>query len=373
MATFKKLPSGLWQAQVFRRGVRKSSTFASKGAAVAWAGQTEAEIMGGQLRQTPDITFSALLSRYEKDVSATKKGHRWEKLRIGLLQRDEIAKVSLRRLDAVHATQWRDRRLQAVSAASVRREWNLLSHACNIAVSEWKWLPANPFKGLRRPKDGKSRDRLPTEAELKRLKEHAEAPMEIRAFQAFLFGGETAMRAGEICGLRAIKGPVARLEDTKNGTRREVPLSAKAKAIWEEYGPFEIASGTLDKTWRGLTEKAKVENLHFHDSRHWAITRLSSKLELLELARMAGIKDLRILLVYYNKSAEDIAKKRQYVLSESAGHKKARIERAFGVRLVRPLSFGGSRPVWSALPFLIRAHARCVSSRSLQTGLALGA
>ena len=54
---------------------------------------------------------------------------------------------------------------------------------------------------------------------------------------------------------------------------------------------------------------ALIEDLHFHDSRHTAITRLAGKLDVLALARMVGHKDLRMLQIYYNESAEDMAKR----------------------------------------------------------------
>jgi integrase len=306
--TFRKSGSG-WRAEVYRRGIRRSSTHPTKAAAIAWAGRVEADILGGARGDIPKRTFGELLIRYAKEVSPGKKGARWESIRIALLGRDALAKVSLRELDTIHVAEWRDRRLQDVSGASVRREWNLLSHACNIAVREWRWLRSNPFAGVRRPKGAQSRNRLASDAELALLAEHADTPTRKRAYAAFLFAVETGMRASEICGLREIVGSVARLEDTKNGTRREVPLSGRALEIWSEFGPFGLIPGTLDANWRGLTKAAAVKDLHFHDSRHMAITRLSSKLNLLQLARMVGIRDLRILNVYYNESAEDIAKR----------------------------------------------------------------
>jgi integrase len=45
----------------------------------------------------------------------------------------------------------------------------------------------------------------------------------------------------------------------------------------------------------------------FHDSRHEAITRLASKLNVLELARMVGHTNINQLRTYYNATAEDIA------------------------------------------------------------------
>lgn len=56
-----------------------------------------------------------------------------------------------------------------------------------------------------------------------------------------------------------------------------------------------------------LKEKAAVEGLSFHDSRHEAVTRLSKKLDVLALARMIGHKNIRELMTYYNETAEELA------------------------------------------------------------------
>ena len=58
-----------------------------------------------------------------------------------------------------------------------------------------------------------------------------------------------------------------------------------------------------------MKAKAGVVGLTFHDARAEAITRLSKKLDILQLARMVGHKDLKMLSVYYRESAADIAKK----------------------------------------------------------------
>ena len=50
-------------------------------------------------------------------------------------------------------------------------------------------------------------------------------------------------------------------------------------------------------------------HLHFHDTRHEGITRLAKKLEVLDLARMVGIRDLSILMVYYKPTATEIAER----------------------------------------------------------------
>lgn len=60
---------------------------------------------------------------------------------------------------------------------------------------------------------------------------------------------------------------------------------------------------------RQARDRAGLADLHFHDSRATAITRLAKRLDVLELARMVGHRDLRMLQVYYRETAEELAAK----------------------------------------------------------------
>jgi integrase len=302
VATFKRLPSGLWQVQIYRRGIRKSGSFPSKGAAVAWAGREEAEIMAGARGEIPNLTVQALLVRYEKEVSPGKKGYRWETIRLDLIGRDRVSQVKLRQLDAPHVSDWQQRRLQEVSGASVRRERNLLNNVFEIARKEWKWLTKNPFEGVRRPKDGKARERVSTPAEERKL-----IKGEDDLSRAVVIALETGMRASEIASNPEIMGRVARLVDSKNGESREVPLSDRAIEAWSE--PINLTAGSISTMFAKRCRNEKVKGLTFHDLRHTACTRLAEKLDLLELCSMFGWKDPRHAKRYYNKQASEIAKK----------------------------------------------------------------
>jgi integrase len=55
------------------------------------------------------------------------------------------------------------------------------------------------------------------------------------------------------------------------------------------------------------TKRAGIEGLTFHDTRHEGLTRLAQKLEVLDLARMVGHRDLKSLMIYYNPTATEIA------------------------------------------------------------------
>src|SRR3990167_1957145 len=327
MASYRKRKGG-WRAEVCRNGIRKSATFDTKAEAAAWAGKIEAEILAGKSGAIPDKTFGALLERYSNEVSVTKRGERWERARIGLLLRDELAAVRLPELNASHIAAWRDRRLRQVLPASVRREWTLLSHACSVALREWRWLAEHPMLAVRRPAPSRARDRRIGGDEIEPLPfalgyDYDAPPLtqSARVGAAMLFAIETAMRAGEIVALRwsevrAAQRHLTILSGKTAAASRDVALSGEAQRILRQLERvkaegetvFRISSAqNLDAAFRKAKARALINDLHFHDTRHEAITRLARKLDVLDLARMVGHRDLRQLMVYYNASAEDIA------------------------------------------------------------------
>ena len=314
MPTFTKRSNG-WRAQVRRRGKSESATFPTKSQAQIWAQEVEARILSGKYLTAPDVTFGKLAQRYAIEVSPTKRGEAWEQKRLLAFESDPLASVSLSDLNSAHVSEWRDRRLKTVTGSTVNREWNLLSHVCRVAVNEWKWLAVNPFSTVRRPKEAMARTRLPTADEIEALRiasgyHDGELHLiEQRVFAAFLFAIETGMRSGEICDLADVRGRVAYLPMTKNGTAREVPLSPEALRIWQQVGKFDLSASQRDSVWRKIRNKAGVIGLTFHDSRAEAITRLSKKLSVLELAKMIGHKNINELQTYYRESADDIAGK----------------------------------------------------------------
>jgi integrase len=327
MATFRKKGNG-WEAAVCRKGIRQSKTFNTKSEATFWAASIEQEILSGKRGDIPNKTFGELLQRYAEKVSPTKRGAEWEVHRINAFLRDPISTVMLCDLSANHFSDWRDRRLLSVSAGSVLREINILSHALNTAIRDWGWLKVNPLSGIRRPPEPLPRGRLITDIEIERLLlalgyDHDVRPVGVsaRVGAAMLFAIETAMRAGEIACLTwdrvDIEKRTAKLIETKNGMKRDVPLSMEAIRIINQLrndtesdlgNIFGLTTRQIDVNFRKAKSRAMVDDLHFHDTRHLAITRLSKKLDVLSLARMVGHKDLRQLQIYFNLSAEDMAK-----------------------------------------------------------------
>jgi len=318
MASFRRRGRS-WRAELFKDGKRESATFPTKAQAVAWAHMREAELVGERL---PEHTVKDALQRYSREVAPKHRGAKWEQTRLGLLERDPLASVRLPALAPSDLAAWRERRLQSVSSASVRREMNLLQGVFKVCRKEWGWLRIDPLADVARPKAPPSRKRRITQDEIDRLTlalgYNGGEPTTIqhRVALAFLFAVETAMRSGEILGLRwADVGPLSvKLPMTKNGDERFVPLSSRAREILELLPReadtvFGLESAQRDALFRKARDRAKIPNLHFHDSRAEAIWRLSKKLDVMELARVIGHRDLKSLLIYYATSADDLAAK----------------------------------------------------------------
>lgn len=316
MASIQKTATG-WRAQIKKGGVRLSETFATQKDAKAWAAEHEAKIERRQILPTGKrAEFREVLQRALDELNLS----RTDFLRIRKLLSDKIADVMIPDLGPPHFADYRDRRLQAVSPASVIREFHTISSICTRAVEEWHWMPVHPMKGVKMPPDPERRKRrvYPHEIEAVCISAgYKRGPLGTKTAHvcaAFLFAIETAMRAGEIRSLSRsrIKGKVAHLPKTKNGTARDVALSPAALAILDQMPHelwHEITAASLDALWRKIRDRAGIADLHFHDSRHEAVTRLSKKLNVLELARMTGHKDIRELMTYYEDDAEEVAGK----------------------------------------------------------------
>jgi integrase len=332
MATFVKR-AGSWRVQISIKGVRESATFSTKAEATAWAAKRETEIREDKASGVQrGKTVADAFGRYEKEVSVHKPGKRWEILRMNAIGATEIDGTAIKDMKLQDVTsdllgRWRDRRLtiDKVTGSTVNRELTLLSHVFATAAKEWKWIAASPTTDVRRPKESPPRDKLYTDDEIKRIclalgfdldgLEIVESVNQ-RVAVAFLFAIETAMRAGEICALmpQDVSGVVATLHRTKNGTKRNVALSPRAVQLIEllplpaEGGTiFGVSTASVDALFRKAKKRALIEDGTFHDTRHLAITRLAKKLDVLDLARMVGHKDLRQLQVYYNETAEAMA------------------------------------------------------------------
>ncbi|MEP2474740.1 MAG: site-specific integrase [Paracoccaceae bacterium] len=319
LASIKKTKVGTYRAFVARQGKRKSKIFPTKREATDWANRQEFLILNDEVVQA-GVPFGDMLDRYAREVSSAKRGARWEIIRIAKLRKHPIAEIRMGKLTQRDFAEWRDERLKEVAPASVNREMVLMSGALTHARKEWNMIKVNPMTDVAKPKKSPPRKRRPSSDEIERMQFVAGSDLTkitARVFHCFLFAIETAMRAGEIARLTRddidVEKRVAHLSHTKNGEERDVSLSRRAVELIEalpELDPlFGLSVRQMDALFRKIKGKANVEGLTFHDSRHEAITRLSTKLDVLALARMVGHKNINMLMVYYDETAEELAKR----------------------------------------------------------------
>ena len=317
MASFQKTKTG-WRVFVKRKGISKTSTFKTKREAQDWASRMENLILTTN-QQKRRYTYGEMIERYLREELDKKRNGHFERYFLHRLLNHKIAKSEISEESIIA---YRDERLKMVQSSSVKREFNTMAHICAVAMKEWKWIDSNPFSNISKPKNKLPRVRRVTEEEIEKLKQACsyEIPpvtMLQRSVHAFLFAIETAMRLGEIASLTwenvDFEKRTAFLPMTKNGTSRTVPLSGRAIELLKQLQKKSQQCFAIKKyasaCFSVVRNRANIVNLHFHDSRHEAITRLSRKLDVLTLARVVGHKNIQQLMTYYNESAEDIAKR----------------------------------------------------------------
>jgi integrase len=290
--------------------------------AQAWAMEKELEIVAVSRGQIPKKTFGQACVRYGQEVSPTKRGVVAELQRLKKFIKSNLARILLGDLSPAHLSAWRDARLREVSGPTVRRELNLMRSVLEICRREWRWIADNPLRDVRSPPRRPPRRRGASQAEIDRVARGLgympDAPVTTARQQvavAFLFSIETAMRQGEILSLTPerihLEKRYVELIETKNGDRREVPLSRRAVELLEQIMTdgrvFTVTAKAVGMYFRDARKAAGCNDLHFHDARSEALTRLSTKLDVLALARMVGHRDPRSLMIYYNASASELA------------------------------------------------------------------
>ena len=92
-------------------------------------------------------------------------------------------------------------------------------------------------------------------------------------------------------------------KEAKAETRKVLVLGGRRPAK-----PTPPRTETL-KITAALADDPLLVDLHFHDLRHEATTRLAEKLQMHELMKVIGHKGTRMLARYYHPRAEDLAKK----------------------------------------------------------------
>jgi len=199
--------------------------------------------------------------------------------------------------------------------ATVNHYLTALSAVLAYATKELNWLRFNPMQSIKKLELKNSRVRfLSTEERAKLLHIcHRRHPL---LYPLVLLAISTGMRKGELLALHwkdvDFSKQVLRIEQSKNGDKRSVPLTGRAFQMLQEMHKvrhihsdliFARSDGKaaieLKKQWEGAVKEAEIENFRFHDLRHTAATYLlESGATLPQLSAILGHRSIQMVKRY---------------------------------------------------------------------------
>ena len=324
MATIRKR-NGKYQVQIRRNGkLLGSKTFHTQKDAREWARKAEIELDKGEFEpNTHDLkhyTLKDIIVRYRDEVVPTKKTSSVETFTLNAFLRHPICTLRLDQVRVSDFAAYRDERLRTISPISLKRQLAPIAHAFQLAKTEWDIpIKANPVEGLRLKARDNKRERRLQEGELDKLLYAARHRRNPLIEQVIIFAIETAMRRGEVLGLCwkqvDLKKGVATILEAKNGYSRTIPLTKTASELLQHLPRstdrvFPITAMALRMAWQRMLRSTDIEDLHFHDLRHEAISRFFEMgLTVPEVASISGHRDMKMLFRYAHADQSKVAAK----------------------------------------------------------------
>jgi len=293
-----KMPKAVKRGESYRikimiAGTTYSATRDTVKECEQWAAQKMLEAKANKLSEDLGVKqhypFKTLFHKYYDEHGRKLRGSKYVKEQLAPFDEKfgALADMSIHDITPQHLTIWRNKRLKQVGANTVLREIALYSSVFSYAVKELFLLEANPWMGIKKPAKPKARNRRIRDEEIQLILEglnyrEGQTPTlpEHYVAWAFLFALETAMRRGEILGITMseIYDRHVHLPKTKNGDARNVPLTKKALALLDliNHGGDKLipqSENAFRLMWERRKEKVGLADIHFHDTRHEAITR----------------------------------------------------------------------------------------------------
>ena len=267
------------------------------------------------------ITLGEAVERYLA-VKSRHKALDGMKINTAHLIRYFGADTPLREITASRISAYKAERLTKVSAktgklltpAAVNRPLSLLRHLLRLAHEEWEALETVPRIRLEKEPEGRIRWLEPDEEA--RLLEACTRSRNKSLLPAVVLAMETGMRRGELLGLTwdrvDMSRGVIRLEVTKGGKRREIPMR---QVVYDTLaalpGPHEgRVWPTISIRWAfeyAVTAAKLNAPLHFHDLRHhfasWFVMKGGS---IASLQKILGHATINMTMKYAHLSPEHL-------------------------------------------------------------------
>jgi integrase len=337
MASIRKKGEFQFHVQVRRKNVKATKTFRTKLDAEKWARKTESEIDRGIYINTSEaerLTLSELIERYKCEELQRLKAQAQERSRLNIIEKS-LGKEIIGTITASTILKYRNERLKTILENSVNREVTTIKRLLSFASNDCQITLPNGLPIIKKLSVDDSRERRVSDAEIDAIcAETGSSELESIVKLALY----TAMRRNEISNLKRInidfKVPSLKLEDTKNGKNRIVPLMPAAALLLKSIPQridgfvFGLRGESISQAFERARDRARAKyvkecelsnaeiddkflvDLRLHDLRHEATSRLALMLpNVIELSRVTGHSDLKMLDRYYQVSVSDLAKK----------------------------------------------------------------
>ncbi|MBN4076974.1 site-specific integrase [Mariprofundus ferrooxydans] len=321
-----------YRVQVYhKRKVVAGATFDTRREAAAFEVDVKSKLQSGSWvdrSAAENMTLAQALDKYIETVSIKKKQACWrEASQARQIQKYPIAGLPLASIKSADVAAFRDQRGEVVGLNSVRLALALVSHVFTTAIREWHMdYLINPCSSVAKPSVKRTqRNRRLQDDEYERLIAAAKVYGGTMSL-IIQFAVETAMRQGEIAFIQPRyidgAGDVIHLPDTKNGEARSVPLSSIARGLLAEVVSmgsdpvFGMTDQAISKAFSRICKRCMsldgerdeiIINLHFHDLRHEATSRLFEKgLSTEQVKAITGHKTYQMLARYTHLRAADL-------------------------------------------------------------------
>lgn len=334
MATISKLPSGSWRVQVRRKGHYISETFLRRGDAEVWVRNVEGKIDRGEPIHAGDDaakTFKDLVDLHKEDLAEVGRKLGRSKAaslaslaeRLGELKPAELSREKLIAFGRERAKEGAGPVTLSIDLGYIK---TILSHAAAVhgIVAPTEGVDLARIALLRLGLVGKSneRDRRPSDDEIDAIITSLEnnPRQSIPVSRIIRFAIATAMRQDEICRVSwddyNARTKMLLIRDRKDprrksGNDQRIPLldvsGYNPCALIEEQrkitggrGRIFLYNGrSIGTAFRRTCRDLDILDLHFHDLRHEATSRLfEAGFTIEQVALVTGHKDWKMLRRY---------------------------------------------------------------------------
>jgi integrase len=342
MATISKLPSGTWRVQVRRKGKYASDTFLRRGDGEAWARAIELKIDRGepiQCELAATKTFGGLIELHKADLAQVGKRYGRSKAASLAFLHARLGKLKPTQIDREQLIKFgRDRAKEGAGPVTLSIDLGyiktILAHAAAVhgiyAPTESVDLARIALGRLGLVGKGNERNRRPTADEIEAIINHLEnnPRQTIPVGRIIRFAIATAMRQDEISRVtwddynaRTKMLLIRNRKDPrrKSGNDQRIPLltvsgydpciliEQQRELVEGKARIFPYNGRSVGTVFRRACRSLKIENLHFHDLRHEATSRLfEAGFTIEQVALVTGHKDWKMLRRYTHLRPETL-------------------------------------------------------------------